>query len=92
MLEPTSRIFHERFHRVLDRAGFVRPPKGSGHAHALHFHCLRHTFACHWRLNGGSLDDLIAVLGHTGKTMTQHYANIGGYHRPEHFALFAAAE
>ena len=55
----------------------------------IHFHSLRHTFVCHWRLNSGSLDDLIRVLDHTSRAMTGHYANIGGYHRPEHFSLFA---
>lgn len=80
------RVFQETLHRVLDTAGFERP---TGKAkHVIHFHSLRHTFACHFRLNGGKLEDLMDVLGHTSKTMTQHYANIGGYHRPEHFALF----
>ncbi len=72
-----------------DRAGFDRPTTGR-HVHAIHFHSLRHTFACHWRLLGGPLDDLIRVLGHTSKAMTEHYANVGGYHRPAHFALFPA--
>jgi hypothetical protein len=41
-----------------------------------------------WRINGGPLEDLIRVLGHTSKAMTEHYANVGGYHRPQHFGLF----
>lgn len=90
MFQPTSRFFHEQLHEVLDRAGFTRPPKGSPYVHYIHFHSLRHTFACWWRLNGGSLDDLRQVLGHTSAAMTKHYANVGGYHRPDHFALFAA--
>lgn len=87
MHDQSARIFQETLHRVLDRAGFVRPTEGRSR-HVIHFHSLRHTFACHWRLNGGALDDLIRVLGHTSKAMTEHYANVGGYHRPEHFAIF----
>jgi integrase len=89
MHDPSARIFQETLHRVLDRAGFERPTEGRS-KHVIHFHSLRHTFACHWRLNGGPLEDLIRVLGHTSKSMTEHYANVGGYHRPEHFAIFAA--
>jgi integrase len=90
MHDQSARIFQETLHRVLDRAGFTRPTDGRS-KHAIHFHSLRHTFACHWRLNGGDVDALIRVLGHTSKAMTEHYANVGGYHRPEHFALFAAS-
>jgi hypothetical protein len=89
MHDESSRIFQEVLHRVLHRAGFARPTDGRS-KHAIHFHSLRHTFACHWRLNGGPLDDLILVLGHTSKAMTEHYANVGGYHRPDHFRIFAA--
>lgn len=91
MHDESSRIFQEVLHRVLDRAAFARPTEGRS-KHAIHFHSLRHTFACHWRLNGGPLDDLIRVLGHTSKAMTEHYANVGGYHRPAHFAIFAATQ
>jgi integrase len=90
MLCESARVFQEVLHRCLDRAGFARPTAGR-HVHAIHFHSLRHTFACHWRLNGGPLDDLIRVLGHTSKAMTEVYANVGGYHRPAHFALFPTA-
>lgn len=89
MLDQSARVFQEGLHRVLDRAGFTRPKDGR-RRHVIHFHSLRHTFACHWRLNGGALDELVRVLGHTSRAMTEVYANIGGYHRPEHFALFAA--
>ncbi len=90
MQEGSARVFQEVLYRCLDRAKFERPPEGSRNVHAIHFHSLRHTFACHWRLNGGALDDLIRVLGHTSRAMTEHYANVGGYHRPEHFALFGS--
>jgi integrase len=90
MHDQSARVFQEVLHRVLDRAGFPRPTHGRS-VHYIHFHSLRHTFACHWRLNGGPLEDLVRVLGHTSKAMTEHYANIGGYHRPEHFAIFGRA-
>jgi integrase len=88
MLQPSARVFQEVLYRCLDRAGFMRPPEGSQNKHVIHFHSLRHTFGTHWRRNGGSLDDLVRVMGHTSKRMSEHYSNIGGYHRPEHFALF----
>lgn len=84
----SARLFQETLHRVLDHAGFERPSEGR-HVHCIHFHSLRHTFACHWRLNGGEVEGLIRVLGHTSRRMTEHYANVGGYHRPEHFSLFS---
>lgn len=90
MHQESASIFQEALHRVLDRAGFERPTEGRS-VHAIHFHSLRHTFACHWRLNGGDMDGLIRVLGHTSRAMTEHYANIGGYHKPEHFGIFGAA-
>jgi integrase len=82
-----DRVFRETLHQVLDSAGFERPTTGR-RTHVICFHSLRHSFACNWRLNGGSLEDLVRVLGHTSQRMTEHYANIGGYHRPEHFRLF----
>jgi len=87
MLEPASRVFQETLHHLLDQAGFERPSSGR-YVHVIHFHSLRHTFACIWRLNGGPLDELVRVLGHTSRAMTEHYANIGGYFKPEHFSLF----
>ena len=46
MRDGSSRIFQETLHRVLDRAGFERPAS-SRSVHVIHFHSLRHTFACH---------------------------------------------
>lgn len=43
-------------------------------------HDLRHTFASHFVMNGGSLHDLKALLGHSSPMMTQRYAHLApGY-------------
>ena len=87
MHRESARIFQETLHRVLDRAGFA---PGVGAVEALHpLPFVAAHVRIRWRLNGGPVDDLIRVLGHTSKAMTDHYSNIGGYHRPAHFALFA---
>ena len=46
----------------------------------LRIHDLRHTFASHYVMNGGSLHDLQALLGHSSPVMTQRYAHLApGY-------------
>jgi integrase len=46
----------------------------------LRVHDLRHTFASHFVMNGGSLHDLQALLGHSSPMMTQRYAHLApGY-------------
>ena len=86
-----DRVFRETLHYVLDCAGFERPEEGR-RVHVISFHGLRHTFACNWILNGGSLTELVRILGHTSARMTEHYANVGGWHKPEHFRLFPRNE
>ena len=83
LMDRDHRVFRETLHRVLDRAGLGE--------RGLTFHSLRHSFAVRWRLAGGTLDDLIQVMGHVSREMTKHYANVGGYHRPEHFRIFGPA-
>jgi integrase len=46
----------------------------------LRFHDLRHTYASHYMMNGGSLYDLQAILGHTKSDMTQKYAHLSQAH------------
>ncbi len=83
--------FRETLHHVLDLAGFERPANGR-RTHVITFHSLRHSFATNWRLNGGNIEELIRVMGHVSSAMTEHYANVGGWHKPEHFDLFPAPE
>lgn len=46
----------------------------------IRIHDLRHTFASHYVMNGGSLHDLQALLGHSSPMMTQRYAHLApGY-------------
>ncbi len=40
------------------------------------FHDLRHTFASHWMMNGGSLFKLQRILGHKSIETTQRYAHL----------------
>ena len=44
------------------------------------FHTLRHTFASHFMIRGGSLYDLAKILGHANVRMTSRYAHLS----PEH--------
>ncbi len=72
----SARIFKQRFHRVLDAAGFPRPPEGEHAAHYINFHGLRHTFASHWVMRGGDLFKLQKILGHKSVEMTLRYAHL----------------
>ena len=53
------------FKQAVTRAGL---PK-------IRFHDLRHTFASHFMMRGGSLTDLQRILGHSDLKMTQRYAH-----------------
>jgi integrase len=45
------------------------------------FHDLRHTFASHFIMRGGSLKDLQEILGHKSMTMTLRYAHLTQEHK-----------
>ena len=71
-----ARIFKQRFHRVLDAAGFPRPPANERALHYINFHGLRHSFASHWVMRGGDLFKLQKILGHKNVQMTIRYAHL----------------
>jgi integrase len=75
MHQPKDRIFCERFHRVLDAAGFERPTEGR-RVHYIRFHDLRHTFASHWMIAGGEIFKLQKILGHKSMELTLRYAHL----------------
>jgi integrase len=45
------------------------------------FHDLRHTFASHFVMRGGSIKDLQEILGHKSLTMTMRYAHLSQEHK-----------
>jgi integrase len=61
-------------HRTL-RTIHLRVCKRAG-VRAIRIHDLRHTFASHYIMNGGSLAELQGLLGHTSPTMTLKYAHL----------------
>lgn len=61
---------------------FSRAQKKAGLNQHYRFHDLRHTFASHFVMNGGSLYDLQKILGHARFEETQRYAHL----TPEHLA------
>lgn len=42
----------------------------------IRFHDLRHTFASHFMMSGGSITDLQRILGHSDLKLTQRYAHL----------------
>ena len=40
------------------------------------YQCTRHTFASQWVMNGGSLELLAKIMGHSSTSTTQHYAHL----------------
>ena len=56
--------------------GFIAAVKRAG-IEDFRFHDLRHTFASHFVMRGGSLKALQELLGHTTLTMTMKYALVG---------------
>jgi integrase len=40
------------------------------------YECTRHTFASQWVMNGGSMEELARILGHSSTATTAHYAHL----------------
>ncbi len=40
------------------------------------YQCTRHTFASQWVMNGGNLEVLAKIMGHSSTSTTQHYAHL----------------
>lgn len=70
-LVPYSTLSPGTFSRTVRRLTGVR---------GFHVHQLRHTFACRWIENGGSLPALQQILGHQHVTTTQRYARLSDEH------------
>jgi integrase len=69
---PSDRLFldcRSAFRRAVESAGLVLPRGQLTHV-------LRHTFASHFIMNGGSIVTLQKVLGHTDLKTTMRYAHL----------------
>jgi len=49
------------------------------------YQCTRHTFASQWVMNGGSMEELARILGHSSTSTTAHYAHLA----PDYFGAKA---
>jgi integrase len=58
------------------QGAFAKFARRHSRVRGFHVHQLRHTFACRWIENGGSLPALQQVLGHASVVTTQMYARL----------------
>lgn len=76
MLQPSARIFQERLHKVLDRAGFPKVERRKKLRPYVTFHGFRHTFTSLFAARGGNMFKLQRILGHSTSEMTEHYSHL----------------
>ena len=55
---------------------YFKPLLKSANIRSIRFHDLRHTFASHFIMKGGSIFNLQKILGHTSINMTMKYAHL----------------
>lgn len=65
-----QRLYERQVRRVHERICIRAQVK------SIRIHDLRHTYASHYIMNGGSLADLQSLLGHSSPTMTMKYAHL----------------
>ena len=54
------------------------------------YQCTRHTFASQWVMNGGSMEELAKILGHSSTSTTPHYAHLApDFFGPKAFDMVA---
>jgi integrase len=75
MLQPSARIFQEVLRDVLAKAKFPKLERDGAEIEYLTFHSLRHTFATHWMMRGGSLYKLQQIGGWASQAMISRYAH-----------------
>ncbi len=62
--------------RFIDINGAFRTALKKAKITDFHFHDLRHTFASHWIMRGGSIKGLQQILGHADIKMTMRYSHL----------------